>query len=407
MPIEPTTPTRRREFLTGEALRAEVAAVGGAVADEIVGAADAISPPSGGNTVRLSTRAMACDFAVIMNPGPAGQVRMASDALDLVHQLEDQMTVYREHSELSRLNRQAAVAPVEVERRLFELLLEARRICVETGGSFDPTSGSLVALWRRCRKDGRIPTDAAISEALEFTGIQHVKFDEDARTIRFLQKDEGGRMKDELGKHRSVAGSASSFILHPSSFSHVEFNLGGIGKGHALDRAGEFLVNEGLENWLLHGGHSSILARGDHNALGGWPVGIRNPLFPHENLATILLRNRGLSSSGSGVQYFRHGGKRYGHILDPRTGWPVDAMLSVTVLAPTAAEADALSTAFFVGGVEIAQEYCDNHEGVSALLVPPPHRGRTLAPIVCGISDDILFFNTNAITDEGGRTKDE
>jgi thiamine biosynthesis lipoprotein len=121
-------------------------------------------------------------------------------------------------------------------------------------------------------------------------------------------------------------------------------------------------------------------------------VGIRNPLFPRRQFATLLLRDAAISTSGSGVQYFRHGGKRYGHILDPRTGWPVEGMLSVTVMAATAAEAEALSTAFFVAGVEKAVEYCHNHEGVGALILPPPRRGRTLEPVVCEIAEDQLFF---------------
>ena len=109
-------------------------------------------------------------------------------------------------------------------------------------------------------------------------------------------------------------------------------------------------------------------------------------------MSTILLKDCGMSSSGSGVQYFRHGGKRYGHILDPRSGWPVESMLSVTVLAPTAALADALSTAFFVVGLEKAAQYCHNETGVSALLIPPPAHGRRLEPVNIGMDDDILFL---------------
>lgn len=354
----PDVPASRRDFLTGRALQAQVETAGGALADEL--AAEGRIPPSGGDTIRLSTPAMACEFSVIMNPGPAEQVSTASDALELVHALEDQMSVYREHSELSQLNRRAAGEPVPVESRLFALLKQSVRLCRETNAAFDPTSGPLIALWRRCRSEGRIPTQEEIERCLARSGIEHVSFDDSAQTVRF----------DRAG---------------------VELNLGGIGKGHALDRIAERLLDAGMQNWLLHGGHSSVLACGNHNGLGGWPVGIRNPLFPGERLATLVLKGQALSSSGSGVQFFRHGGRRYGHILDPRTGRPVEEMLSVTVLAPTAAEADALSTAFFVLGVEKARAFCDNHQGVSALLIPPPRRGRSLEPVNCGIPEDVLF----------------
>lgn len=350
--------SNRRDFLTGQAVRMAAERAGGHLADAITGR----PIPQAGDTVRLTTRAMACDFAVVLNPQPGDQVLAASAALDLIHRLEDQMTVYRDDSELSAINRQAAAEAVPVEPKLFELLGQAAEIANRTDRGFDPTSGPLIALWRQCRKAGRIPTDEEITAALERTGIQHVQFDEDHRTIRF------GRQG-------------------------IELNLGGIGKGAAIDRAGTLLSKQEIDSWLLHGGRSSLLARGEHAGQSGWPVGIRHPLFPHRRLATILLQDRGLSTSGSGVQSFRHGGKRYGHILDPRTGLPAETMLSVTVVAPTAAEADALSTAFYVLGVENARRYCDNHQEVGAILIPPPGSGRTLVPVVCGLDETTLFFS--------------
>ena len=349
----------RRDFLTGRAIRSQVERAGEELADQIA-AADRIAP-AGGQTVRLTTRAMACDFSAIMNPRPSEEVMLASDALNLVHDLERQMSVYRPDSELSEINRRAPHEAVEVEPQLFELLVRAKRLSEETGGAFDPTSGPLVAQWRKCRSEGRIPIQPEIDACLERTGVGHVILDEANRTVRY----------DREG---------------------VEFNLGAIGKGYALDRAGALLRERGLHDWLLHGGHSSILGHGDHNRTGGWPVGVRDPLFPQEQLATILLKDAAIGSSGSGTQFFRHAGQRYGHILDPRTGWPVEGVLSVTVLAPTAAEADALSTAIFVMGVENACAFCNNYSRIGVLLIPPPRRGRTLEPLVFGIPDDQLFL---------------
>jgi thiamine biosynthesis lipoprotein len=177
--------------------------------------------------------------------------------------------------------------------------------------------------------------------------------------------------------------------------SGVELNLGSIGKGYALDRAAEVLNEHDLTEWLIQGGHSSIVARGEHNGLLGWPVGVRNPLLPQRQLGTILLRDQALATSGTAVQHFRFEGKRYGHIIDPRTGWPADKLLSVTVLAPTAAEADALSTAFFVGGVELAERYCSNHSSVSAILIPPPNGGQRLTPINIGVPEEQIFWTTD------------
>jgi len=352
----------RREFLTGRAAQRAVEQAGDQLADHIVETAPR-GEPAAGETIQLGKQAMACDFDVILNPGQTAAIAPASDALDLIDLLEDQMSVYREHSELSQLNRRAAEEPVPVEPRLYELLRRAEKISRDTDGGFNPTAGPVIDLWRRCKAEGRAPAQEEIDVALQIIGIENVQFDDEALTIRFQK-------------------------------TGVELNLNSIGKGYALDRAGQVLTDAGVEDWLFHGGHSSLLARGSHGELGGWPIGIRNPLFPEKRLGTVLLKNCGMSTSGSGVQYFRHAGRKYGHLIDPRTGWPVENMLSVTVLAPTAAQADALSTAFFVIGLEKAVEYCNNEQGVSALLIPPPAHGRRLEPVNIGLSDDVLFLTS-------------
>ncbi len=373
----------RREFLAGRALRDEIVTVGQAAGDVLLGEVpEPRREPTSGATIRLATSAMATDFAVILNEAhrddPRQPLRWASEALDLVHLLEDQMSVYRPNTELSQLNRVAASRPVPVEERLFELLCRAREMWRETDGCFDPTSGPLIALWRQCRKEVRLPTEWELAERLALVGMQHVEF-------RSLTLRVGS---DEMRSDSEIQATNVTFDRHG-----VELNLGSIGKGYALDRAAEILNEQNLTEWLIQGGHSSVIARGGHNGLPGWPVGLRNPLLPQRRLGTIVLRDQALATSGTAVQHFRFEGKRYGHIIDPRTGWPTDNLLSVTVLAPTAAEADALSTAFFVGGVEIARRYCSNHRSVSALLIPPPVSGQRLEPVNLGIPPEQIFWN--------------
>ncbi|MEW4531513.1 FAD:protein FMN transferase [Maioricimonas sp. JC845] len=357
---QPADPNRR-DFLTGRAIRRRIEQTGDELADAIVDAGEHRPVPVGHDTVRLQTRAMACEWSVVMNPGVPREVMAASDALSVVHALEAQMTVYRDDSELSELNRTAHTGPQPVEPGLLSLLLACEELSELTEGAFDPTSGPLIALWRRCRDDGRIPTQEEIDATREMTGMQRVCLDADAGTARFERDG-------------------------------VELNLGAVGKGYAIDRSVEHLRGEEMEDFLLHGGYSSLYAAGDHYGQGGWPVGIRNPLFTDQRYATLLLADEGMSTSGSNIQYFRYEGKRYGHILDPRTGWPAEGLLSVTVVAPTATEADALSTAFYVMGLEKALDYCDNHRSVGAILIPLPQRGRELQPVVRNIAEDRLFF---------------
>ncbi len=350
--------SNRRDFLTGRAVQAEVVRARDRLADEVVATR---VPPGRGPSLLLRTSAMACDFDVMLNPdGPAQQLEAASDALDLVHHLEQLLSVYREDAQLSIINRTAGASPIAVDSELFELLKRSSSISDQTSGAFDSAAGALVSLWRNCRHEDRIPTANEIETTIAATGVKHVKFDDSNRSVQFKRP-------------------------------HVEFNLGAIGKGYAVDRAGELLTERGVSNWLVHGGRSSVLARGTHAGYDGWPVGLRNPLLPDKPYATILLKDAALSTSGTAVQWFRHAGRRYGHILDPRTGWPVETMLSVSVIAPDAALADALSTAFFVLGVENALACCDNFPSVGAIFFPPPKQGKALELFLHNVPSELLF----------------
>ncbi len=310
----------------------------------------------------LRTTAMACDFDVMLNPSnSADQIDAASCALDLVHELEQQLSVYRTDSTLSDLNRRAAQEPVFVQQELYSLLEMGRALCDQTEQAFDPASGALINLWRRCRQEFRIPTEDEIATTLPQCGVTKVQFDQTDQTIAF--PCEG-----------------------------MSFNLGAIGKGYAVDQAGLRLLEGGVENWLVHGGRSSIRAQGSHAGHDGWPIGLRNPLLPDKPFATLLLKDAAIGTSGTAVQWFRHEGKRYGHILDPRTGWPVETLLSVSVIAPEAAMADALSTAFFVLGVEKSLQCCDNlPTSVGAIFFPLPKQGQTLEPILYNMPRERWF----------------
>jgi len=368
----------RRDLLTGRAVRERVEAAQEAFAEAVE---ETGRVPRAGATVRLAVKAMATEFGVLMNPGPASQVMVASEALEVVASAERQLTVYREESEVSRLNTEAAERPVAVEESLFELLELCDELSRMTDGAFDAATQAQIMLWRRCRDEDRVPTDEEIEEALSKSGMGHVRLDAEARTVAF-------------------------------DLPGVGLNFGAIGKGWALDRVAARVERResrvqrkemglesldpglsSLDSFCLHGGHSSVLARGGHNGLDGWPVGIGNPLFTSRRLGTILLRDRALGTSGSNIQFYRHGGRRYGHILDPRTARPAGELLSVSVLAPTAAVADALSTAFFVLGVEKTRAICDNQPLIGALLIPPPVRGGRLEPVAVGLSEDLLFLD--------------
>jgi thiamine biosynthesis lipoprotein len=302
--------------------------------------------------MQISRRAMATDFEIYLNAGRDGrETEAALQALDLVEQLEGQMTVYQSQSEVMDVNRRAADGPVAVEGRLFQILQLAVQLSQETGGAFDLTAGPLSRTWGFYRREGQVPDAESLQQAMARVGYRWLELDDQHHTIRFLQRG-------------------------------VEINLNAIGKGYAVDRCGEVLREAGVEDFLIHGGQSSVLAGGSRaggeSGTRGWSVALRHPLKPAQRLAEIWLRDRALGTSGSGVQFFHHQGRRYGHVLDPRTGWPTEGVLSATVLAPTAALADAVSTACFVLGPEGTADYCRNHPEVAAILVCPGQRSGSL-----------------------------
>jgi thiamine biosynthesis lipoprotein len=297
------------------------------------------------HTIVVGRDAMACRFEVCLNAGETRDgTALAVDALDLVDEIEGRLSVYRDTSELSQLNATAAAGWQPVSHDVFALLERARALHALTGGAFDVAAGPLVRAWGFLERRGRVPDPEALAAARERSGMGLVELDPAGRRVRFARPG-------------------------------VEINPGAIGKGWAVDRALERLADSGVTSALVHGGQSSVRARGVHgpdlSGRSGWLVGLRDPLRPGRRLATIRLVDRALGTSGSGTQFFIDRGRRLGHILDPRTGLPAEGVVSATVLAPTAADADALATALYALGPAGLDRIAPAGGPVGALVVVP------------------------------------
>lgn len=291
--------------------------------------------------LRASRHAMATLFEVLLPFGSPLAQPAAEAALDRIDDIEDQLTVYRDHSEVSRLNATAADRAVRVEPGLFDLIEFAAHTTRQTQGAFDIATGALIKAWGFYRRAGRVPTPAERAAAMSRTGTRFLALDRSRQTIRYLRKG-------------------------------LEINLGSIGKGYALDRAAELLVQDwGASSGLLHGGSSSVRAVGTPPGQPrGWPVTVKHPWNPDRRLGTVYLNHAALGTSAATFQHFAYNGRTLGHLLDPRTGWPAEGIDQASVIAPTAAEADALSTAFFVLGVEPTARFCRTRPDVGVLLLP-------------------------------------
>jgi thiamine biosynthesis lipoprotein len=322
-------------------------------AGQVLGALDELLPPAAPPEVallHLKRRAMATTFEVVLPFGTPDAMQIGEDAFDLIDRLEAQLTVYRDNSEVSRLNRLAATMSVPVEAGLFGLLEQSAQLTRDTEGAFDVTAGALIKAWGFFRGPRRVPPPEERQQALVRVGMQHVALDPDNRAVSFQRPG-------------------------------LEINLGSIGKGYALDRVAASLRRRwNLSSVLLHGGHSSVYAGGSQPGdPRGWAVALRHP-WKNERLAVVRLRDRALGTSAASFKHLEYQGRKLGHILDPRSGWPAEGVASASVLAPTAAEADALATAFFILGVEKAQQYCAAHPEISAILLPDGEA----APVLIG-----------------------
>lgn len=340
----------RRSFLHGEGFSHELAS------RVFRSDVPATAPARRTLIVSVRRRAMACEFEVQLAAArDDNSMEHVFAALDLVEALEAQLTVYRDDSEVSQLNQLAASHPVTVEDRLFSLIERAQQLWQMTDRAFDITSGPLSEAWGFSRREGRVPSDEQIEVAKQQVGMQYVTMDEERQTVAFQRPG-------------------------------MSINFNSMGKGYALDRMAELLNTNAVDDVLLQGGKSSVLALGNQPGMegGGWHVGVRHPLRNSEQLAELVLRDQAISTSGAGTQFFIRKGRRYGHILDPRTGRPAEGLYSVTVLAPTATEAEGLSTAFYVMGPQKAAEYCATRPQIAALLVAPGDRDGDVRLIALG-----------------------
>ena len=371
--------SNRREFLWGKAaLRAVGDLAGQLLPDELPLAAPDEAPLGESYLLHAARRAMACEFQTFLNAGQYPQeTEAALAALDVVSALEEELSYFKPESAISLINAQAAARPVGVSPELFAVLETALALSAETDGAFDITAAPLWEAWGFARREGALPSDAQLAEAQTRVGWRHVQLDREARTVRLLKPG-------------------------------MRLNLGSMGKGYALDRAAEKLISLSVEHFLIHGGQSSLLARGTRGLAppsapaprGGWIVGLRHPLRPDRRIGAVRLQDRALGTSGAQFQSFWHRGRRYGHILDPRSGQPAQNVLSVTVAAPSGLLADALSTAFYVMTPDAVLEYCRTRPELSVVLVCPAARAGGLEVRSCGFADGDLFLAESAAASE-------
>lgn len=259
-------------------------------------------------------------------------------AFEEIRRIDDLFSLYKPDTEIDRINAQADGGYVTVSNDTLLVLKRVREFYWMTEGAFDGTIAPLARLWGFDSGNYKVPTSDAIQTALKLVGFDKVLIDEVQSGVRFER-------------------------------SGMSLDLGGAGKGYATDKAYDALKESGVDYAFISVGTSSIRVLGSKPDGTDWRVGIGHPRNPSEYFGVILLKpGEALGTSGDYQQYFEEDGIRYSHIIDPRTGLQPRELLSVTVLAGNALDADILSTAIFVLGVEKGMELVEELDGVEAVL---------------------------------------
>ncbi|MEJ2718400.1 MAG: FAD:protein FMN transferase [Deltaproteobacteria bacterium] len=267
----------------------------------------------------------------------------AQAVIDEIQRVEN-LTSFHKPSALTRINDHAGKGPIKANAEMLTLIQDSIRLSRETKGAFDPSLGPVSRLWNFSAGEPRLPAASEIAQALTKVGLDRIEIDPAAGTI---------------------------WLAEPG----MALDLGGIAKGYVLDRARVVLEKFGVKGALVNAG-GDILAVGEKAPGKPWRVGVQDPRHGNAIVAVASVKDKVVVTSGDYERFFMKNGKRYHHILDPRTGYPATGLRSVTIVASDGLTADALATGVFVLGPDEGLKLVESIPGVEALLIDSTGRVR-------------------------------
>jgi len=274
--------------------------------------------------------------------------RAIETALDAMTEVDSLMSAYKKDSEISEINRQAGQKAVNVSPQTFWVVKSAIHYSEISDGAFDITISPLIRSWGFFRKQGHIPPKEEINQKRALVNYRLIELDSEHNPLTPFIKGEYNRIK--LLKHG------------------ITLDLGGIAKGYAVDQAIETLRAAKVENVLVNLS-GNMYAMGHPRDKDAWRIAIRHPRQKESLLGVLELQEEAIATSGDYEKFFIYDGKKYSHIINPHTGYPVLGIASVTIIAKTAMEADALSTTVFVLGSERGLQLIESKDGVEGIIV--------------------------------------
>ncbi len=266
-----------------------------------------------------------------------------TESLEEARRIDQLLSNYKKDSEWSKVNRLAGQQPVTVSKELFDLLAACVQYSRQSEGTFDITVGPLMRSWGFFRGSGRFPHRAEIRTAMAAVGYQNIELNPENLTVRFRNPQ-------------------------------TEMDPGGVGKGYAVDRMVEILKQAGINSAFITAAGSSMYGLGTPPGEDGWKVVIAHPADKSRNVAELLLKNESMATSGSSEKFITVGGKIYSHIMDPRTGYPAQGTLSVSLVGSRALDTEVWAKPLYILGRDWAARH--KPKGLRVFHCPEGPRGQ-------------------------------
>ncbi len=281
---------------------------------------------------------MGCNFEIVVVASDRIEGNNYIDtAINEIKRIEKLISSWDANSQTSKINANAGVLPVKVDQELFDLIERALRISQLTDGAFDISYASIDKIWKFDGSMMEMPSAEAVEASVKYIDYKRIRLNRRDTTV-FLEK------------------------------KGMKIGFGAIGKGYAADKAKELLRSKGIMSGIIN-------ASGDMNTWGTkpngqeWKVAITNPLDKKKSFGLLPIHNGAVVTSGNYEKYVEFDGKRYAHIINPRTGYPASGILSVTVFASKAELADALATSVFVLGIDTGLNRVNQLPQVECIII--------------------------------------
>ncbi len=258
-------------------------------------------------------------------------------AIKEISRIESLISSWDKNSQTSLINNSAGIKPVQVDKELFDLIYRSIRISDLTQGAFDISYASMDKLWYFDREMKKLPTSQQIAESVSKVGFQNIVLDEKNRTV-FLK------------------------------LKGMKIGFGAIGKGYAADKAKDILIENNVKSGIINAS-GDLTAWGQKPSGDDWMVAVVNPLNKSKVFSWLPIKNSSIVTSGNYEKFFNIDGKSYSHIIDPRTGYPSEGILSVTIISENAELADALATSVFVLGTDIGIDMINQLKNVDCIII--------------------------------------